>query len=149
MTRDERRQDSLKCLERCGLRVVEESVSQHDTQPVSAAIYAVTGFDVQPAAVVPASSPHAAHELDEKWHQYSSAGSLYDDRGAFLILPPVSGGSEIGWVKVTDPIGEHLPSRISAVTGSPEFLTMSTDGRHLCAVSVEEDEYWVVQHEFV
>ncbi|MEU5538261.1 hypothetical protein [Streptomyces sp. NPDC020362] len=115
---------------------------------MSAAIYAVTGFEVQPTAVVLTSSSRAADELDEKWHHYASVSSVYDSKGEFLILPPVSGGSEIGWVGVADPIGEHLPSRIAAVTGSPEFLAVSPDGRHLCAVSVEEDEYWVVQHEF-
>jgi hypothetical protein len=44
--------------------------------------------------------------------------------------------------------GEDLPSRIAAVTGSPEFLAVSMDGHHLCAASAEEDDYWVVQHEF-
>ncbi|MFD9505878.1 PH domain-containing protein [Streptomyces mirabilis] len=49
---------------------------------------------------------------------------------------------------VTDPVGEHLPSRSAAVTDSPEFLAVSMDGHHLCAASAEEDDYWVVQHEF-
>ncbi|MFK0024324.1 hypothetical protein [Streptomyces sp. NPDC090798] len=50
---------------------------------------------------------------------------------------------------VTDPVGEHLPSRIAAVTGSPEFLAVSMAGHHLRAASAEEDDYyWVVQHEF-
>ncbi|MFF2131996.1 hypothetical protein ACFVW1_42950 [Streptomyces olivochromogenes] len=49
---------------------------------------------------------------------------------------------------VTDPVGEHLPSRIAAVTGSPEFLAVSMDGHHLCAASAEEDDSAVVQHEF-
>ncbi|MFF4730619.1 hypothetical protein ACFY3M_35905 [Streptomyces mirabilis] len=97
---------------------------------------------------VHASSPRAADELDEKWHHRASASALYGDKGEFLILPPLSGGSEIGWVAVTDPGGEHLPSRIAAVTGSPELLAVSMDGHHLCAASAEEDDYWVVQHEF-
>ncbi|MFD8216039.1 hypothetical protein ACFV2U_20420 [Streptomyces sp. NPDC059697] len=104
-------------------------------------------FEVEPVAVIPASSPRAADELDEKWRQYASASALYGDKGEFLTLPPLSGGSEIGWAAVTDPVGEHLPSRIAAVTGSPEFLAVSMDGHHLCAASAEEDDYWVVQHE--
>ncbi len=34
------------------------------------------------------------------------------------------------------------------VTGSPEFLAVSVDGRRLCAASDEEYDYWVVLHEF-
>ncbi|MGW2486749.1 hypothetical protein ACWCV9_05940 [Streptomyces sp. NPDC001606] len=146
MTKEQNHQDWMECLERCGLRVVEGTVP-HDAQPVSTAIYAVTGIAVQPTATVRISSDRAADELDEAWHHHASACALYDDKGEFLILPPISGGSEIGWVRVTDPIGERLPSRIASGVGWPEFLTISTDGRHLCAVSVEEDEYWVVQHE--
>ncbi|MET8580704.1 hypothetical protein ABZX39_07400 [Streptomyces collinus] len=108
----------------------------------------MTGIEVQPTAVVPVSSSRAGDELDEKWHQRASESSFYGNRGEFLILPPVSGGSGIGWVGVIDPIGEHLPSRIAAVTGSPEFLAISHDGRQLCAVSVEDDEYWVLLHKF-
>ncbi|OOV24889.1 hypothetical protein SM007_27840 [Streptomyces avermitilis] len=147
MANDHGRPEWLDVLERCGLRVLDNTVPQ-GAPAVRTAIYAVTGFEVEPVAVIPASSPRATDELDEKWHHCASASSLYGDKGEFLILPPVPGGSEIGWVGVTDPIGGHLPSRIAAVTGSPEFLAVSVDGRHLCAASVEEDDYWVVQHEF-
>ncbi|QIY69457.1 hypothetical protein HEP84_10010 [Streptomyces sp. RLB1-33] len=114
---------------------------------MNTAIYSFTGFEAEPGAVIPASSPRAADELDEKWHQCASASALYGDKGEFPILPPLSGGSEIGWAAATDPVGEHLPSRIAAVTGSPEFLAVWMDGHHLCASSAEEDDYWVVQHE--
>jgi len=51
-------------------------------------------------------------------------------------------------VRVKDTVGRNLPSRVAKVTGSPEFLVVSTDGRHLCAASVEEYDYWVVLHAF-
>ncbi|WP_037676842.1 hypothetical protein [Streptomyces griseus] len=133
-------------LERCGLQVLE--MAAQSGPPVLSAIHAVSGFEVRPAATVPISSPDATGDLDAKWHLHASSVSLYDDHGEFLILPPVSGGSEIGWVKVRDTVGRNLPSRIAEVTGSPEFLAVSTDGRHLCAASEEEDDYWVVLHEF-
>ncbi|MCX4431951.1 MULTISPECIES: hypothetical protein [Streptomyces] len=147
MTKDQGRPKWLDVLERCGLRVLETAVPQ-EAPPVNTAIYSVTGFEVEPVAVIPASSPRAADELDEKWHHCASTSALYGDKGEFLILPPLSGGSEIGWVAVTDPVGEHLPSRIAAATGSPEFLAVSMDGHHLCAASAEEDDHWVVRHEF-
>ncbi|MFG2598460.1 hypothetical protein [Streptomyces sp. NPDC048462] len=43
-----------------------------------------------------------------------------------------------------DSVETGLPSRVASATGSPEFLALSVDGRHLCAVTSEEDEYWIV-----
>ncbi|MCH0538505.1 hypothetical protein I3F58_02805 [Streptomyces sp. MUM 203J] len=146
MSTEQQRPEWRDVLERCGLHVLE-STSQ-DGPPVRSAIYAVTGFEVEPVASIPTSSPGAIAELDEKWHFHASRVSLYDDNGEFLVLPPVSGGSEIGWVRVRDTIGRNLPSRIAGVTGSPEFLAVSINGSHLCAASVEEYDYWVVLHEF-
>ncbi|MEV5545515.1 hypothetical protein AB0L35_05140 [Streptomyces sp. NPDC052309] len=136
----------LRVFGRCGLQVV--GVAAPGGPPVEAAIHAVAGFDVVPVAAVPAASPGAAEELDRQWQHHASAAALHGERGEFLMLPPLSGGSAIGWVKVRDLVGGRLPSRVGKVTGSPEFLAVSVDGRRLCATSVEEDEYWVVLHEF-
>ncbi|MFF7144310.1 hypothetical protein ACFZB5_24255 [Streptomyces nodosus] len=136
----------LNVFRRCGLQVVGNA--PQDGPPVRSAIYAVAGFDVEPVASIPVSSPDATEELDQKWHYYASTVSLYGEDGEFLILPPVSGGSEVGWVRVKDLVGRSLPSRISGATGSPEFIAVSIDGRHLCAASVEDYDYWVVLHEF-
>lgn len=136
----------LDVLGRCGLEVTGEPAT--DGPPVTAAIQAVSGFEVEPVARVPASAPQAAEALDEAWHHHAARVSLCGENGEFLILPPVPGGSRIGWVRVKDPVGTNLPSRVCAVTGSPEFLAASVDGRHLCAASVEESDYWVVVHEF-
>ncbi|MGW9494157.1 hypothetical protein ACWG5P_07140 [Streptomyces prasinus] len=144
--KDRQAPDRLNVLERCGLEVIGEA--EQGGPPVNSAIYAVTGFDVEPAVEIPVSNPHAADELDEAWHHRASQASLYGGDGEFLILPPVSGGSKVGWVRVKDPVGKNLPSRIAAVTGSPEFVAASPDGRHLCAASVEDNDYWVVSHEF-
>ncbi|WP_256925295.1 hypothetical protein [Streptomyces sp. Amel2xC10] len=133
-------------LERCGLEVTGDAPS--DAPPVNSAIYAVNGIEVEPVATIPDSIPHASDKLDEAWHHHASQAALYDEKGEFLILPPGPGGSRVGWVRVKDTVGKNLPSRISGVTGSPEFIAVSIDGRHLCAASVEEYDYWVVVHEF-
>ncbi|MEV5382548.1 hypothetical protein [Streptomyces sp. NPDC052721] len=146
MTKEEQKPAWRDVLERCGLQVVEEA--PRGGPPVRSALYAVNGVEVDPVATVPASSPGASAALDEKWHLHASGVSLYDDNGEFLILPPVPGGSGIGWVRVRDTVGTHLPSRIAEVTGSPEFVAVSADGRHLCAASVEEHDHWVVLHAF-
>jgi len=133
-------------LERCGLQVLENGVQA--APPLQSAIYAFSGLEVEPVTTVPISSSGAMGELDEKWHFHASSVSLYDDTGEFLILPPVSGDRELSWVRVRDTVGRNLPSRIAKVTGSPEFLAVSADGRRLCAASDEEYDYWVVLHEF-
>ncbi|MCK8435504.1 hypothetical protein G3I77_21525 [Streptomyces sp. D2-8] len=136
----------LDTLGRCGLEVTGKAAS--DSPLVNAAIYAVSGFEGEPVTAILAATPHAADGLDEAWHRHAAQASLYGENGEFLILPPVPGGSQVGWVRVKDPVGKNLPSRICAATGSPEFMAVSVDGRHLCAASVEESEYWVVVHEF-
>jgi hypothetical protein len=138
--------DWLDVLGRCGLEVTGHA--PQDGPPVNTAICAVTGFEVEPVASVPASTPRAADELDEAWHHHASRAPLCAENGDFLVLPPVPGGSGVGWVRVKDPVGKSLPSRIAGVTGSPEFVAVSVDGRRLCAASVEEDDYWVVLHTF-
>ncbi|MYW68415.1 hypothetical protein GTY65_30715 [Streptomyces sp. SID8379] len=131
----------------CGLQLVSEFETQVRTSTMTA-IYAATGVDVKPTARIPATSSRPPEELDQEWHEQALHHSLYADDQSFLIIPPGSGGSSFGWVKVKDPVGHSLPSRIFAATGNTDFVAISTDGRRLCAVTLEEDEYWVVTHEF-
>lgn len=49
---------------------------------------------------------------------------------------------------VRDDHGGNLPSRILRGMGNQEFITMSTTGDHMCAVTEEEDEYWIIYHNF-
>ncbi|MFD7300933.1 hypothetical protein ACFV83_08365 [Streptomyces pharetrae] len=136
-------------LERCGLHVLEDTAAHHGP-PVLAAIRAVAGYEVRPAATIPLASPDAAAELDRAWHLQAADASLYapGEVAEFLILPPDSKATDPGWVPVRDTNPGNLPSRIAEATGSPEFITVSLDGRRLCAVSEEEYDYWVVRHTF-
>ncbi|PZH17635.1 hypothetical protein C1I97_04810 [Streptomyces sp. NTH33] len=143
---DRRTPQWLETLGRCGLHVVKETAQEGP--PVKAALYAVNGVEVEPVVAIPASGPRALDELDQQWHHYAALAPLYGENGEFLVIPPVPGGSEVGWVRVTDRVGKNLPSRIAEVMGSPEFIAVSVDGRHLCAASVEEYDYWVVVHDF-
>lgn len=136
-------------LERCGLHVLEDTAAHHGP-PVLAAIRAVAGYEVRPAATIPLASPDAAAELDRAWHLHATDTSLHDagEVAEFLILPPDSKATDPGWVPVRDTNPGNLPSRIAEATGSPECITVSLDGRRLCAVSEEEYDYWVVRHTF-
>ncbi|MFH9864296.1 hypothetical protein [Streptomyces sp. NPDC017202] len=144
MTTD--REAAVRLLERCGLEVTGGAAQ--GGPPAIAALHAVNGFEVEPVAAIPATAPHAADELDQAWHHHAARASLHTQNGEFLVLPPMPGGSEVGWIRVRDPAGENLPSRVSAAAGSPEFVAVSVDGRHLCAASVEEYDYWVVVYAF-
>lgn len=143
---DRRSPDWRDVLDGCGLEVLGEPVQ--DGPPVRAALYAVNGVEVEPVVEIPGSAPGAAEELDRAWHRQAGLVGLTDEDGAFRILVPGPGGSAVGWVRVRDRVGSGLPSRVAAVTGSPEFIAVSTDGRRLCAASVEDAEYWIVVHGF-
>ncbi|MGW2468358.1 hypothetical protein [Streptomyces bauhiniae] len=139
-------QDWMSVLQRCGLQVLHDYAI--DALPVNSALYAVNGVDVEPTSSIPVSSAGAMGELSRLWRTHASVLPLHDEDGDFLIMPPGAGGSKVGWVKVKDQVGVDLPARIASVTGSPEFIAISLDGRRLCAVTVEDDEYWVVVHKF-
>ncbi|MFE4050485.1 hypothetical protein [Streptomyces sp. YIM B13518] len=136
----------LEIFENCGLEIVEDQT--HDGPPVNAALHAVNGVEVRPSAEVSDSDPQALEKLSREWHRRAEPARLFMESGDFLVLPPGSGGSKVGWVRVRDRGGEDLPSRVAAATGAPEFIAVSVDGGHLCASTVEDDDYWVVVHEF-
>ncbi|MEV8548412.1 hypothetical protein AB0L04_00970 [Streptomyces glaucescens] len=138
-------------LERCGLHVPRHAPAHHG-RPVLAALRAVAGCEVRPAATIPLASPDAAAELDRAWHLHAPGADPgpagHGGAGEFLILPPDSKATDPAWVPVRDTNPGDLPSRIAEATGSPECITVSLDGRRLCAVSEEEYDYWVVRHTF-
>lgn len=132
-----------RTLEACGLRAIGRE-APCPVPAVLTAIHAVTGAEVKPTVTVPESRPDVMAELNRQWLAETSRLPLVSGAGEFLIVPPGRGGSSVGWVLVKDPGDTGLPSRVASATGSPEFLALSADGRHLCAVTSEEDEYWMV-----
>jgi hypothetical protein len=118
------REAAVRRLERYGLEATGEAAP--DGPSVNATLYTVNGFEVEPVATSPADG------LDKAWHHHTAQASLHAEKREFFILPPVPGGSRIGWVHVKDPVGRNLPSRIAEVTGPLEFVTVSVDGRNLC-----------------
>ncbi|WKN14428.1 hypothetical protein NEH83_09505 [Streptomyces sp. JUS-F4] len=104
----------------------------------------VAGVDVEPSLTIDAATPDAMKQLDLQWHEKAWSVLTAPGSGEFFIMPPGSGGSTVGWVSVRDIAPPGLPSRIAAATGTPEFVTLSADGTHLCAVTEEEYEYWII-----
>ncbi|QGZ49789.1 hypothetical protein GPZ77_16690 [Streptomyces sp. QHH-9511] len=127
----------------CGLTVLPES--EHPALPdVRQSIYAVTGMEVEPTIRIDRSAPEADLELGRQWQDQARQANLYTDDGEFFVLPPGSGGLEIGWVRVRNRAGNDLLSRVKRTIGQFELITASADGRNLCAVTSEEYEYWII-----
>lgn len=134
-------------LEASGLRVLDFDRSPR-LPDVRRAHLAFAGYEVKPTTTVSRAHPDASSELDRQWNSLTTSARLTDEEGEFCMLAPGPGSHEIGWIRVKDPIGTNLPSRILAATGDPEFLTVSVDGQTLCAVSDEEYDHWIVMHHF-
>lgn len=115
---------------------------------VMSAIYAVNGIEVEPTARISDSLPDAYIQVDREWAAQAAAHELTGNDGTFYILAPDARGHEVGWIHVRDSIGSELPSRIRVGTGNAEFLTVSENGRVMCAVSTEESDTWIVVHRF-
>ncbi|MEU4267961.1 hypothetical protein [Streptomyces sp. NPDC026092] len=134
-------------LEASGLLVIDREVPE-GFPDVMSAIYAVNGFEVAPTVTISDSLPDASSQLDSEWSARTATYQLTGIGTTFYVLAPVARGHEVGWIHVKDTIGSNLPSRIRAGTGRSDFLTMSEDGRVMCAVSTEEVETWIVVHQF-
>ncbi|MEV6393624.1 hypothetical protein AB0M39_02395 [Streptomyces sp. NPDC051907] len=112
------------------------------------AILSVTGGYVTPTVAVPHSAPNLAAEMDRHWLEQATRLGLVSADCRFLLRLSDPGSESRGWIYVRDEVIANLPSRIAAATGRREFIALSQDGRHLCAVSIEDDEDWIVTHEF-
>ncbi|MFI7083418.1 hypothetical protein ACIBUR_07425 [Streptomyces anulatus] len=130
-------------LHACGLQVTGAEIPP--TAPsATKAIHMVAGIDVEPTVSIDAAKRDAMEQLDRRWHEKARPALTEPGSGEFFIMPPGSGGSTVGWVSVRDIAPSGLPSRIAAATGTPEFVALSADGMHLCAVTEEEYEYWII-----
>ncbi|WP_330237865.1 hypothetical protein [Streptomyces sp. NBC_00525] len=132
-----------RTLEACGLLAIRTE-APCPVPAVLTAIHAVTGIEVKPTATIAESHADVMAELDRQWLANTSKLPLVSGAGKLLIVPPGPGGSAAGWVLVKDSVRTGLPSRVAGATGSPELLALSVDGRYLCAVTSEEDEFWIV-----
>lgn len=131
----------------CGLEIVSREIPRQ-VPTVLDAIRVVASVNTRPTATVTDSDPDAVGVLDELWRSNSSSTALRSDPDGFLFALPGAGASEKGWAHVRDPHGDRLPSRVHEVMGAPEFIAMAAGGEFLCAVSTEDDDYWLVVHEF-
>ncbi|MFG2224612.1 hypothetical protein [Streptomyces sp. NPDC048644] len=131
-----------------GMTVLQKTPIERETS-ATVGLYAVNGVDVEPSVAINAHAPDFLPTLDHQWERHVEASALYSENGEILVCSPVVCPDDVGWLLIQDPLrGESLASRLMEAKASPEFLALSTDGRHLCAISVEDDDYWIVTHNF-
>ncbi|MGW8761927.1 hypothetical protein ACWGN5_05415 [Streptomyces sp. NPDC055815] len=129
-------------LEACGLRILGPDTSP-DLPDVRKAHQAYAGYEAVPTVTVPYARPDATEELDRQWNALTASVGLMTPNWEFCIPVP-----RTGWVRVQDPVGLDLPSRMLTGADQHDFLAVSADGRTMCAVSAEEYDTWIILHHF-
>ncbi len=101
----------------------------------------------QPVASVKKSFPNAVKEIGEEWRCAAERAGLFAADGKFFVLLASVEIDDAGWLCVKDPIGADLPGRLLSQNGSIEFVAMSGNGKMVCSVVDEGDDYWVLSEE--
>ncbi|WP_405834370.1 hypothetical protein [Streptomyces sp. NBC_00105] len=108
---------------------------------VGTAWRAMAGFGVEPSASLPLKGDlEGVHRL---WLEHARRADVIGEDGTFLLTAVVTGGSAVGWVRVrlTD---DADVARLVDDQGRIEFIARSGSGGHICGITAEEYEYWIV-----
>ncbi|MDX3537836.1 hypothetical protein PV721_26420 [Streptomyces sp. MB09-01] len=134
-------EDSLVDLIRSsGLEV--DTVQGNEPGPsVETAWRAMAGFGVQPSASFPLKGDlGGVHRL---WLEDARRADVIDEDGTFLLTAVVTGSSGVGWVRVRLADGADV-ARLVDDQGRIEFIARSGSGGHICGITAEEYEHWIV-----
>lgn len=77
------------------------------------------------------------------WLDHARPGGVIGEDGTFLLTAVVTGSAAVGWVRVRL-TGTADVSRLLDDQGRIEFIARSLPGGHICGVTAEEYDYWVV-----
>ncbi|MFB6559355.1 MULTISPECIES: hypothetical protein [unclassified Streptomyces] len=128
-------------LAKAGLEAVAEGVAE-GLPPYARAFKAVVNVEVSPRATVARTAPGALREADRLWLEHARADAVIDDEGCFLVR-----GADRDWVRVRRTAHTALSAALVPGAGSM-VIAMSPDGQRLCALTEEDDDYWIVVHHF-
>ncbi|MGC4987345.1 hypothetical protein ACLQ18_43400 [Streptomyces sp. DT193] len=101
----------------------------------------------QPVASVKKSLPNAVEEIGKEWRRVAERAGLFTAGGKFFVLLASVEIDDVRWLCVKDPIGANLPGRLLSENESIEFVAMSGNGKMVCSVMDEGDDYWVLSEE--
>ncbi|MFK0189027.1 hypothetical protein ACIQV1_32950 [Streptomyces rubiginosohelvolus] len=128
-------------LAKAGLEVLGQGVTE-GLPSYARAFRAVVNVEVVPQAIVACSAPGASAEADRLWLEHARTAAVIDDEDCFLVR-----GADRGWVRVRRTAHTALSAALVPAAGSV-VIAMSPDGRRLCALTEEDDDYWIVVHRF-
>ncbi|WTC92074.1 metallophosphoesterase [Streptomyces griseus] len=126
---------------KAGLEVVAQGVAE-ELPSYARAFKAVVNVEVVPRATVARSAPGASAEADRLWLEHAWTAAVINGEGCFLVR-----GADRDWVPVR--LTPHTALSTALVPGAGSLvIAMSPDGRRLCALTEEDDDYWIVVHRF-
>lgn len=126
---------------KAGLEVVARGVAD-ELPSYAQAFQAVVNVEVAPRATVARSAPGASAEADRLWLEHARTAAVIDDEGCFLVR-----GAGRDWVRVRRTAHTALSAALVPGAGSM-VVAISPDCRRLCALTEEDDDYWIVVHRF-
>ncbi|MFD0272224.1 hypothetical protein ACFVGY_37510 [Streptomyces sp. NPDC127106] len=132
--------DLIEHLRGSGLEVVAV-VGNEPGPSVEDAWRAMAGFEVEPSASFPLDADRAG--VQGLWLEHARRGGVVGDDGTFLITAVVTGSWEVGWVRVRLTEATDV-SRLIDDQRRIEFIARSASGDHICGITAEEYDYWVV-----
>ncbi|MFI5544776.1 hypothetical protein ACIA6E_13490 [Streptomyces sp. NPDC051815] len=123
-----------------GLEV--DTVQGNEPGPsVETAWRAMAGFGVEPSASFPLKGDFGG--VHQMWLEHARRADVIDDDGTFLLTAVVTGSSEVGWVRVRLTDSADV-ARLVDDQGRIEFIARSSSGDHICGITAEEYDYWIV-----
>lgn len=136
--------DRRTVLEAAGLTVLDESWSGNVAEP-SAAWRPIIAGSAVPTTTIRHDEADVLARVDAAWYQLACSSGVLDGHGEFLISVAGDGAAAESWAHVRC---DHAPTLAEAMepgwSGGGEFAAVSMNGRVVCAVTVEEYEYWVL-----
>jgi hypothetical protein len=130
----------VELLRSSGLEV--DGVEGNEPGPsVETAWRAMAGFAVEPSAAFPLKGDlGGVHQL---WLEHARRADVVDDDGTFLITAVVTGSAEVGWVRVRLTDSADV-ARLVDDQGRIEFIARSRSSSHICGITAEEYDHWIV-----
>jgi hypothetical protein len=137
------RDELAQLLERAGLEILGEA---EDVLPPRAAWRTVIAGDATPTVAVQDNRPDLVAEINAQWRRLATEHRIVAEDGVFLIdvAGDWTGGTPRRWMRVRLTAKWDLAGVLGDRPGQPEFLTLSTDGDTLLAVTTEEYDVWLI-----
>lgn len=140
-------QSILDRISATGLTILKRSTPT-DITTTEQAWQKVNNIETEPVAEVPIESPDALSRVDQSWLTEAAKGPLFTENGEFYLSIGGPGSLKIDWAAVQWSKNARMSNALIRDDGHLEFVAMSIDGSYICAVSTEDEDYWIIEHRF-